>query len=598
MDASKPQVAYETLEPLRARDLGGAGDAEVDPMKAHCLFTDTQLMAAYVQRLLTAAPYEEWHRFCSSIQFFHEHFSDVRFTTKQQRNPYNSSKLMLRCIMMAKYANPETGGTEERDLAQCGFFTPWMVADRMDFGAGAHKVVHTAACTGKPFARDASGAERPEFVDQTFLADETKERQYGVERGFSGLVKTCDTLDDAVEQGILHDSIAHAKAQFEKNLKTAARPGEGTPLYNQQVATDALRFYHQSKSCKVDIPDDMRESMLEMIRADFSNGKNVTFMSYPCIRDDSAPPGTWATKPGTSSRARPELNLMEGQCASGNSKGGSAKGGGANAGASAASAPAADAGGSDKKEVTWGKPQCQTFKTRYGWTAAAPVGVAFSEAYFTSLGFRVEHDKPAISLVGLQCVRDTVTVTRNGETRQETRMRFITVEHPITAVAARHLARQDCIFRTRLTPKIIRGDTGLDKKLVVTHIQIIGFYGAIMNQPPLFGARGMAPTRCLAIEESPYMRDFMQNLADENPLLAAAAYGEDTSAVLAILDAPRPAGGAQKRIAAPPAKDEEPAAVGGAKRARVTEAEDEPAVDAAAAADEADDLVEEDAEDE
>jgi hypothetical protein len=388
-------------------------------------------------------------------------------------------------------------------------WTPFMVARTFKWGVDAAKVVNLLVADGRPMARTPSGVERPEFIDADFPKDTALGgRSYGMDRLFSGLVAMCSELDTALDNGILNDSIAHARERIKGGFKFALRSQDDAPYHNQVVATELIKFFLKEGSTDVAVPDELRASLIETIRNDFDQDperrKNHTFMTYPDLKDASSKQGDWKTMPNTASPARPELSIMEGQFSSREDD---------SADAAAAGAPGAAAAGSKKKAAVWKKAQQTAHCNSIGYKFQHPISVAESEAFFKSQGYVVENNKPLVTIIGL-----------DRETRK-------IVERPLTHVGMRHLDR-DIIFRVRIAPKIQKGERGLSVKWVTKHIQVIGFYASVTGQAPLYRVRGELPTRNLAIEGGDFFAETARRFEQQQQL----AIGGGGAGRLAIED--------------------------------------------------------------
>ena len=149
-------LAYEPLEPLRLSDVsltGDNADTIIDAERVTHEVLPNKMAAAMFSKMLWGSSFEAWAEFNARISPYFARFSDIVYRNVMADNPYNSGKLMLKNHFYAKYANPETKQTEEKDLAKSGFWGPWMVAERGSWGPDASRVVNTLIATGHPMAR-------------------------------------------------------------------------------------------------------------------------------------------------------------------------------------------------------------------------------------------------------------------------------------------------------------------------------------------------------------------------------------------------------------------------------------------------------------
>lgn len=541
-DARPP--SYEPLEPLRLSDVGVTGDRadtviDVERVPQDVLLN--KMAAMMVNAFLWGGKFEEWAKFNARISPYFEQFSGIVYRNVLADNPYNGGKLMLKNNFFAKYLNPETKQTEEKDLAKSGFWTPFMLAARGSWGPDASRVMNTLVALGHPMARCKDGTFDQAFIDETFPADVDPAtgkpveggRRHQMDKLFSRLNTFMGELLQAFYDGIIRDSIEYAKERFRAGKKIAEAIKSERPFYEKGASEAVLRFYWEHKSCDVDITQELLDDLMERVKTAL-NARNASFMNFPELLDPKAPKGKgdWVTLPGTASAARPELNVMDGQHANKDDDAGGA-----------APAPGADTSAQPqgrKKTVTWKRDHAAAYKTTIDFKNEVPLSVAQSERHFHSQGLKTKSAKPLVTLLAATLVKG------------KPMLRSL----PLSQVGRRHMIANDSIFRVRLAPKVGMNDKGLELRFDVMEVQVVGFYSAVMsiNRPvpvqPIYSKGGAGVTRNLALDDSMsgMLIDALQGLSEED-------LAQLDAVERAYIEAPK-----QKLLTAPPAGAKRPAA--------------------------------------
>lgn len=490
--------SYNTLESLTLRDVGVTGPRASTVIEANNYLNEcipARMAAEVFKRILWGGDFSKWRALCASVTPYFGDFSDFRLVTTMKDNKYDGGKLMLSAQILAKYLNPETKQVEERDVCQTGMWTPWMVAEAANLGLEASRVVHMIKCNGHPMARKADGSFDPAFTDEKYPADTTKGgRTFPMEREFSAFDATCTALSKCVIDGILRDSFLKAKELYAQGEEMASPPTTGTTFYDYGAAEEALRYLHEKKPKNLDevkLPAEVEKKMAARVLKRFQELDNPEFMSHPELQDSgSSIEDGWKTIPGTSSRARPELNLMESQVENGDDDGEGVAD--PTQARRAASGPGRGNAVNAKKKtvVSWKRENAKAFKDFVGYEYSRPVSVKDSLDYFREMKFKPRTGPKAIKVW-------LTWAMRNPEGR------LVLIPVPVTDVGCRWLARRDVILRTRVVPKISTKDKGASMRFNIMEVQILADYSQVMSLgrstpiPPIFGTRGPGQTRNL-----------------------------------------------------------------------------------------------------
>lgn len=529
-------LSYEPLEPLRLSDVGMTGDNADTVIDAERIMHEVlpnKMAAVMFNKLLWGSSFEAWAEFNARIAPYFAQFSDIVYRNVMADNPYNSGKLMLKNHFYAKYFNPETKQTEEKDLAKSGFWSPWMVAERGSWGPDASRVVNTLTATGHPMARLDDGSFNPAFIDEEFPDDVDAEgkpieggRKHKMDKLFSKFNTFLAELLQAFSDGVIRDSIEYAKQRFKLGKKIAEAPKSDAPFFDKGAAEAVLRYYWDNKTSDIEITQELLDDLAERVKTAL-NPKNASFMTFPELPDPKSKMGEWATLPGTSSPARPAFQLLDGQHSS--------KEDDVPAGEAAGAAAAAAAQGGRKKTVTWKKEHAAGFRASINYKYDTPVSVRQSELYFNSQGLKTKNAKPLVTLLA-------VTIA-NGKPSIKAM--------PLSQIGKRHALKGDVIFRARTMPKVSPNDKGLELRLEVSEIQIIGLYSVVMSigrplpVPPIYSKGGAGATRHLALDDG-MAGMFIEALKDLSPEDLAQL----DAAERAYIEGSRPV--EQKKITAPP----------------------------------------------
>jgi hypothetical protein len=534
-------ASYSTLEPLTLGDIGVHGARASTVISADNFLNEcapARMAAEIFKKILWGGDFSKWHALCASVAPYSGDFSDFRLVTTMKDNKYDGGKLMLAAQILAKYRNPETKQIEERDVCQTGMWTPWMVAEVASFGLDSSRVVHMLKANGHPMARKADGSFDPAFTDEAYPADTTKGgRSFPMDKEFSAFDATCAALSKCVIDGILRDSLLKAKELYAKGEDMASPPTTGTTFYDAGAAEEALRYLHEKKPKNLDevkLPAEVEKKMGARVLKRFQELDSPEFMSHPELQDSgSSIDDGWKTIPGTSSRARPELNLMESQVENGDDDD-SGVVDPTQARRAAAPQTRAPAGNTKKKTVvSWKRENAKAFKDFVGYEYSRPVSVADSLAYFREMKFKPRSGPKAVKV-------SLTWAMRNPEGK------VVLTPVPISDVACRWLARRNAILRTRIVPKISTKDKGASMRFNIMEVQILGDYSQVMSLgrstpiPPIFGTRGPGQTRNLPTGEDVanlYLEALGEYSAEDLKQLQEAEllyYGEAKKPQLAI----------------------------------------------------------------